>query len=361
MEQNVVNTKNQHLIGLDLFRIAAAFVVFLFHSGQVACDYWILQPFVKMGPVFMTGFFMLSGFSLYLSYECEDLTKIAFIKLFYKKRAASVLPLYWFLYVTYVLFLGTESWLQNVILIPVEVLGMQSAYSSLYLYSHNSATWFISCILFCYLFYPFMSECVKQLSIRIRFILLILTGFIMLHAPIVIHVFEQESIYPNPIFRMIEFFMGVLLASLFREPCVSRFVESFLARKTVLCLEAAVLLAAVREVYVLGIGRGDYMLYNWICLPIFSLMLPGLAQAEFPILQKLKAVRYLSSISYAFYLAQFFTWPMVRKLILFFENNTTSFKFAASLIICVILSILMHEFVEKPCKKFWMHSTKCKE
>lgn len=346
--------EKQRMVGLDLFRIMAAFVIFLFHSGIVACEYWIFQPFVKMGPIFMTGFFMLSGFSLYYSYQFSDLTKIASIKKFYLKRAASVLPLYWFICVMYGIFLSSESLLQKIVLIPIDISGIHTAFNTLYLYSHFGTTWFISCILFCYLFFPFMSECVKQLSVRARVILMISAGFILLYSSFIVDMFEQESIYPNPLFRIIEFFIGIILASISREYSESRLLKGLVAKKGTICMELIILLGAVTEGIRLGIGVGDYMLYNWICLPIFCLLLTGLAQAEFPILKKSKVVRYCSSISYAFYLAQILTWPLINKMVDITGKNSSQFKSIVSFLICMVISILMHEFVEKPCKKIWL-------
>lgn len=45
------------LIGLDVFRIIAAFIVMLFHSLiHIDCNYGILNSFVSMGVIFMTVF-----------------------------------------------------------------------------------------------------------------------------------------------------------------------------------------------------------------------------------------------------------------------------------------------------------------
>ncbi|MGN0999480.1 MAG: hypothetical protein ACI4PO_08005, partial [Faecousia sp.] len=58
--------QRQRLVGLDIFRIASALVVMLFHSWcHIGCTYGVLEPFISMGAVFMTGFFLLSGFSLF--------------------------------------------------------------------------------------------------------------------------------------------------------------------------------------------------------------------------------------------------------------------------------------------------------
>lgn len=75
INKNVLN--KQRLVGLDLFRIAAALIVMLFHSViHIECNYGIFQPFILMGAVFMTGFFILSGYSLYYTYENKNLIEI---------------------------------------------------------------------------------------------------------------------------------------------------------------------------------------------------------------------------------------------------------------------------------------------
>ena len=72
MSNFVVN--KQRLVGLDLFRIAAALVVLFFHSIiHFESNYGFLQLFLSMGATVMSGFSMLSGFSLYYVYESKNL------------------------------------------------------------------------------------------------------------------------------------------------------------------------------------------------------------------------------------------------------------------------------------------------
>ena len=61
--------------------------IFLFHSNiHLGCKYGILTSFINMGAIFMTAFFVLSGYVIYYTYQKKDLGKLANIKLFYKKR-----------------------------------------------------------------------------------------------------------------------------------------------------------------------------------------------------------------------------------------------------------------------------------
>lgn len=64
---------NRRLAGLDLFRIMITVWVFLFHSEMhFQCDYGILNPFIRIGAMDMSAFFMLSGFSLAYSNAEKD-------------------------------------------------------------------------------------------------------------------------------------------------------------------------------------------------------------------------------------------------------------------------------------------------
>ena len=136
-------------VGLDLFRIVSAFIILCFHSIiHFECNYGPFQNFLSMGAVVMTGFFMLSGFSMYYGYSVKDLGDWNNIKGFYKKRAVGILPSYYVIAIVYILFCGSESALQNLILIPTETLGLQSVFSTLFSVTHNGGTWFISCIMF---------------------------------------------------------------------------------------------------------------------------------------------------------------------------------------------------------------------
>ena len=68
----------------------------MFHSQiHFKCSYSYANDFVKTGAIAMTGFMMLSGFVLYMSYSRKDFTKISEIKIFYLKRLISILPLYY--------------------------------------------------------------------------------------------------------------------------------------------------------------------------------------------------------------------------------------------------------------------------
>ncbi len=84
----------------------------------------------------MTGFMMLSGFVLFISYSHKDFTKMSEVKTFYLKRVISILPLYYsiaLIHVLYQICVGKISLMDVAILFPVELFSVQSTYFSLFL------------------------------------------------------------------------------------------------------------------------------------------------------------------------------------------------------------------------------------
>lgn len=164
----------------------------------------------------MTAFFVLSGYVIYYTYQKKDLGKLANIKLFYKKRYITILPIYYLVGTLYIIFFwgGTESLQENVILMPIEILGLQSVFTSIFSVSHNGGTWFVSCILLCYLIYPFAQEIIKQISLKSKIKMLLLSVLVLLWSPFIVWKFQTGAIYSNPFFRILEFIIGILLCSM---------------------------------------------------------------------------------------------------------------------------------------------------
>ena len=203
------------VVGLDVLRVAMALLIYMFHSNMhFGCHYGILEDFVSVGAIAMTGFFLLSGYSLRLVYGEKNLMDIKEIGRFYVKRVLGILPLYYTLAIFFILFLGKESWVDNVCLFPIEVLGLQSTFTSLFGITHNGGTWFISCLLLGYLVYPFLQTIVRQLCHKQKIFLALLLIFVDLWATIVRIKFHTAWIYDNPFYRIIEFAIGLIVADI---------------------------------------------------------------------------------------------------------------------------------------------------
>lgn len=88
----------------------------------------------------MTGFFCVSGYTCFQTYKNKDLTKLKNIRSYIINRLIGILPLYYVVSIVYVCVLGTENLLENFLLFPIEFLGIQSTFTSLFDRTHNGGT-----------------------------------------------------------------------------------------------------------------------------------------------------------------------------------------------------------------------------
>jgi peptidoglycan/LPS O-acetylase OafA/YrhL len=139
-----MHTKNTHhpqkktaggrAVGHDVMRISMALLIFMFHSRihVLHCSYGIINSFVDMGAIAMTGFFLLSGYVINLTYGRKDMSSSEEIKHFYLKRLISIIPLYFvwasLVVIANVVINGKSAAIDEIILFPVEFFGIQSVF-----------------------------------------------------------------------------------------------------------------------------------------------------------------------------------------------------------------------------------------
>lgn len=341
----------KRLIGLDLFRIIAAFVVYTYHAALLFnCDFGIFKKFANMGALFMSGFFLLSGFAIFSTNKQKNLIKVAELKPFYLKRLVGLMPPYCFITLIYMFFYAEETIRERLYLSPIEFFGIQSAFPALSNVLHNGGTWFISCLLFCYILYPFFQEIIKQLSVKGKLILIFLCYLIMVIYPLVAWKLMM-SLYANPFFRIPEFLIGITLGSLSDDLAEKKIPACFFSLKA-FALELVFLITCITlTVDTKHIVR-DCTLYNCITLPLLILMLLSLSRVECPNQKLAHIIRYLSSITYSFYLVQFFIWSPVKSLLLRMNRDGNLLKIALSFSACFVCSILLYEIVQKPSTNY---------
>lgn len=337
------------VIGIDIFRIALALLIFMFHSWMhFGCDYYFLTNFVSVGAIAMTGFFLLSGYALRLVYGHQNIIEKHNLVQYYIKRILSVLPLYYFASILYVIFLGKETFFDNIILFPIELFGLQSTFSSLFGITHNGGTWFISCILLAYLIYPFLQEVCKQMSLRCKLLLLLLL-LLDVWAPIVSNRFHAATLYDNPFYRILEFACGLLVADI-NINYDNRMLKKIRSLGG-LIISVLILIIGVSLIqYFKDIQ--DYMLLNILVLPCFILILFSLGCIKIPVLDKIKTISYLGKISYAFFLIQFFAWKVGNKLIECIGYDNNFMRIILTFSFCLIGSIFLYELIQKPIAKY---------
>lgn len=180
---------------------------------------------------------------------------------------------------------------------------------------------------------------------------------LLLLAPLVQRHFGVASIYHNPFFRAMEFILGIIVA-LENKDIRDNHKPSVLHSKIVLALATLLLLLCVSVGDMYLSEPRDYMLMNWVVLPCFILMFFILGNVRFNVLVDKWFITYSSSLSYAFFLAQVFVWPLFvwapsyYVLNRWFGIDNNIMRIIVSFTICVGFSVFMHECVEKPSTKY---------
>lgn len=311
-----------------------------------------------MGAIAMTGFFLLSGYSIALSSRNKSLNGRKQILTFYCKRAIAIFPLYYayalLSFLPDLIKLNTSSLVKELILFPIESIGIQTTFSTLFIYSHNGGSWFISCILLCYLVFPLIKLLTEGMTDKTRVVCLMFLTAILLYSPFVVHFFKTNNIYDNPFFRILEFSIGVLVFQLNDSQSESK-LKSLVRNPLICLLMGIVLITGISFAVHIGIS-GSFMLYSWIALPCFIVQLFSLGTMKIKMLDNNKTIGFLSAISFAFFLSQqLYMWRAVELFLQYTNVDTNFMRILCSFIVCLIGAVLLHLLIEKPSKKYFLN------
>lgn len=346
----------QRAIGLDYLRIILALLIFFFHSRDYCFfKYGIVDGFFGNGATSMSAFFMLSGWALYITYRDKNFSDLRNLKVFFVKRLLSILPLYYLISLLFVVFVGKETVLQNIVLFPIEALGLQSLIAGTFPLTHNGGTWFISCILVCYLVFPFVKDCFRSLSERSIYWLMAVFYILLSILPIIqlYYRYDLESVYPNPFLRILEFSIGVFLAILWDKYQVGggkNILISLLRNKWIFLLSLMVWFLSTSVPSWLNVPHVGYVAYNAIVIPCSMCIIMFLGTLQCRGNGNHTVLMYLSSISYGFYLSQLLAFPLT---IYMLPESLLSGPcgILVSMVLCLVISIISYELVLKPIKK----------
>lgn len=241
--------------------------------------------------------------------------------------------------------------MQTIIIAPIELLILQSFIDGSFGTLHNGGTWFISCLLLCYFLFPLFKEILTKIKKKKCLIFLFLY-FIAFLSPVAVKIYNASSIYSNPFFRFFEFLIGMLIADL-----VIKNAEKVKKYQVVFVLvELLLLIIGVSILKKSILFENNYTMYNIIVIPLFALLLYNSSQIKNRFILKISGssfVQYLSKISFAFFMAQFFSFAFTRQLLeLSWFGDITNIKMIlTAIIINLVLAILMYEIIEKPLSK----------
>lgn len=334
--------KKQRLVLLDLMRIVFALLVYARHSiTMFGCSYGASFNYRIIGltsPI-MVGFFALSGFSLYYSHSDRKLENISELKQFWKKRLVTLLPSYYLIHFLWLIFNRSmvKDWL---ILTPMEFTGTQSAFRTFFGKLHNGGTWFVSCILICYLVYPLIHNVIKSCSTKKLIILSIVVFAYKYYSDYLVTRYHLSTNYPNPFFRLFEFVFGALICAI-----MLRISESTAWKCSAIgTVIVGVWMAYMR--YQLHYSFAETMLKaSMPCLFVVLLVSRNIK------LKGNKVISILSAMSYHFFLVQLILWDVSGRVMDLFGVSGNKAKIAVSLSCCTVISFLMYMCFDTPVKK----------
>lgn len=341
---------------LDILRIICAALVFMSHTiGMYGCTYGQKADLFIMsirGAV-MTCFFMLSGFSIRLSTENITFETWRELKGFYLKRGLAILPVYYVFHIIWCCFFEDNIRL-SLILTPIELLGLQSAFNSLFGILHNGGTWFISCILFAYFMYPLIHKILIHISTKAKIILIILGAFGLQYANFVVAELGLDSFYSNPIFRTGEFLIGAVLCDLLIKMS-GREIRNFV-------LGDCILIAGILVKELLA-GGGIYSRIIRMELAVIGgciLIFVAAYLIRYKRFENSRVLKYCSRITFEIYLTQMYAWKISDYLLV--EAGTNLQKIVVSFIVTVVLAmildricVIIRKYLENKIVKSYMY------
>ena len=345
--------EKEHLPLLDILRIVICAIVLLFHA--VCHKFWIipektfLHTTLSTGAIYMDAFFILSGFLLfYLHGEkfrefIEDK-----IKKFYFKRFIRIYPQY----IIYTLVIVLYSKFFNWVIYPAEILGIQSFFPALFKHAGNGGTWFISCLFFSYLMFPFLAKLV-QITKRNLLNMFLLFG-LCIYISMIAASFKigWMPVYINPIYRMFEFMIGMYLAKMFIQTPKIKNLYYILSSLGAILLLIILVPILYKNNYINGLDfKTNFIWYNYITIPLFSIIIFSLASIKNKFCEKLnssKILSFIAGLTFPFYLWQGLAQRLTKQYFMNFEISPLTCLFLVNLALAIVVYILFDKiFIKK--------------
>jgi peptidoglycan/LPS O-acetylase OafA/YrhL len=332
---------------LTSFRFITAFVVFLFHcnihfgwrTNVSFCD-----MFFQNGAVFMTGFFVLSGFIMAHVYGETKFSERQNVWRFYWKRFAKIYPTY---VVSTIVFLAASSlflkdvnfwhaidpkqWARIAINNPFLVQGF---FPTMFDIANNGGTWSLTVEGFLYFLFPFLLF-LSGKSPRILWIASVFAILITLN----LQFEKQDYIYANPIMRLADFMFG--MGFYFLKDRIR-----LLPYRAVLHVLTVVLLLYVCK----QLAGPQYMRGQFLVAPLFGLWITFVYYSS-NIFYNNRVSEYLGKISYSFYLWQFVAILPSKAIVDYYPEINRYWLVGAAFFVNFMVSALSYHLVEEPARK----------
>lgn len=205
----------------------------------------------------------------------------------------------------------------------------------------------------CYLLYPALHELVLRMGVKHKIIIQLIIIFVLLYSPFIVWYFKCSSIYSNPFFRLLEFFLGVIIASMRNSLDDIEFVRKYLYNWISVVIISFLMIIGVTVAVKLHIAVGNYLLYSWVCLPCFIALIIALSGISF---EKIKnrtkrSIIFFSEMTYCLFLSQLFSNKISKFIIHKFDISNNLIIVFIGWNVCIVITVFLHEGMEKRLKQ----------
>lgn len=343
---------------LTSFRFIIAFVVFLFHCKQnLGFNFGIkvIDRFINNGAVFMTGFFVLSGYIMSYVYINNDFRKKGVVFNFYLKRFLRIYPVYIIATIIYFIFIPSTYAIGDWIRIIInDIFAVQALFPNMFKLGPNGGTWSISVEFFFYFLFPALVILFAKKPKA-----LLLTGLTMsLIITINIHGLSHSNqhniasffvCYFNPIMRVDEFMVGIAFYLLNKKGSLEKLPRILKSSWFI-----SLLIFTLTQSH-----NNTYMGLNLLIIPLFGLLIFNLHNLKYGPMKNSRILNYLGKVSYSFYMWQF----ICLKFGIFLSNhygfNAWNIMLMA-LAINIVISAISYHLIEEKIRFFLMGKIKNK-
>ena len=186
---------------LQSLRFVFVMLIFLSHF-----DYRDIQALDAGGDCGVAFFFLLSGFVLSMGYGRQITDGTFCYGRFMKRRFLKLYPLH-LLCLLFFLIVSKQH-LDGAVFLNVLLLQAWIP-SPDYYFSCNSVSWFLSCLFFCYILFPFAYKRVSG-----RWLTLVLVAYLLV---CLLTPYEKVNaiLYVHPLIRFVDFYLGMFLCQVF--------------------------------------------------------------------------------------------------------------------------------------------------
>jgi peptidoglycan/LPS O-acetylase OafA/YrhL len=313
---------------LDFIRSISILLIIFYHYNvwtekTILADYTLVKEFVFAGSIGVSLFFIISGASLMLStrdkYEVIN---------FYKKRFISIFPLFYFIYIFFVLtyaiiFRMSPFQGRNPLTFPLTIIGMDGFLVYEIQNYYLIGEWFLGCLIIIYSLYPLIRHIFianKHLCLLASFILWIF----------IYNVYNfNMGIDRFPLFRIFEFVFGMYFGSIYKTNSLNSNIK----------LLATALI-------------GIIVIFNFALTVTFSLWHTILGMLSFVFLASLASVfenkisgnviDFLSKYAYAAFLLHHIT---LRGILYYFKNSINSIYLNLLIFVLTVAVILLMSYI----------------